>query len=429
VRTTEIHRRGDNFGDHTTKYLQLVYNRIDRCCTVRSAGEYNTMGVCMRNVVSKVWVIGWLLVISILLFGVDGFQYGYGLAGLSQPSNRLFSRISHKHTARMHHHHVSKLRILSSQGDSAGAGGSGNINMDLVKTLRERTGAGFTTCKQALIDCNGDITAAIDYMRKKGTAIALKKEVRSTNCGLIGCAISDDRKCAGIVEMNSETDFVTRNDIFLELIGVAAKAIASNPMNGAGGVTVDWASKLPADTSGSKETIHDRVVHAISTVGENIVMNRPAQIRVSSGIVAAYVHNAIRSDVAGKIGVVLGLQSESSNLEQSKLDELSVIGRALCLHIAAQSPEVLTTDQVSPEAIEKEKAIIQHQATEAKINEKKMPFYVEGKLKKYYEQVCLMEQKLDMDNSKTVRKYLQEIGTKMGSPIHVTSFYRYVVGE
>jgi elongation factor Ts len=387
------------------------------------------MGVCMQNVVSNVWVIWWLLVISILLFG---FQYGYGLGGPSQSSNRLFARISHKHTARMHHHHhVSKLRIFSSQSDSATAtaGGSGNINIDLVKTLRERTGAGFTTCKQALIDCNGDITAAIDYMRKKGTAIALKKGVRSTNCGLIGCAISDDRKCAGIVEMNSETDFVTRNDIFLELIGVAAKAIASNPMNGAGGVTVDWASKLPADTSGSKETIHDRVVHAISTVGENIVMNRPAQIRVSSGIVAAYVHNAIRSDVAGKIGVVLGLQSESSNLEQSKLDELSVIGRALCLHIAAQSPEVLTIDQVSSEAIEKEKAIIQHQATEAKINEKKMPFYVEGKLKKYYEQVCLMEQKLDMDNSKTVRKYLQEIGTKMGSPIQVTSFYRYVVGE
>jgi elongation factor Ts len=225
---------------------------------------------------------------------------------------------------------------------------NGEVDSSLIKTLRERTGAGFSTCKTALLECGGDINAAIDYMRKKGTAIALKKGVRTTSHGLIGAAVSDDFKRGAIVEINSETDFVARNEIFLSLVSSVASTIARDHAD-RDKVTPEWVSQLlVSKDDGPPESVNDKIVQAISTVGENIVLRRPALISVDSGVVASYMHNSFR-ECTGKIGVILGLQCKDS----SNLERLRSIAQSLCLHIAAQNPEVISPEQVSPEALER----------------------------------------------------------------------------
>lgn len=222
------------------------------------------------------------------------------------------------------------------------------VSADLIKTLRERTGAGFSNCKSALLECNGDITAAIELMRKKGTAVALKKGTRSVSSGLIGVSVSGDGRTGGMVEINSETDFVTRNDIFVNLVSSVASTVANNAAPG-NTPDVNWANTLKVSAAGqqSPETVQQSIVNAIAIVGENMVLNRVCQVSVESGLVASYVHNSFKENT-GKIGVLLGLSTTSP-----QSDALINAARLLCLHVAAQSPEVIRTDQVSAAALDR----------------------------------------------------------------------------
>lgn len=284
------------------------------------------------------------------------------------------------------------------------------ITASLVKELRDKTGAGMMDCKAALNETNGDLEAAVDWLRKKGLAKAAKKAGRVAAEGLVGIARSGTK--AAVVEVNAETDFVARNDHFQGLVKMIADVALS------AGTDVE---KIKAAKAGSM-TIEEAIASAIATIGENMSLRRAAEISVSKGAIGTYVHNSI-SDGLGKIGVVVGLESPG------QVDELTALGRLVAMHIAAANPLAVDAAGLDPAVVAREKDVLadkyKQQGKPANVVDK----IVESGLKTYYKEVCLLEQAFIHDTGKSVAQALKEAEGKVGGPIKVTGFVRYALGE
>jgi elongation factor Ts len=285
-----------------------------------------------------------------------------------------------------------------------------NITAAMVKDLRDKTGAGMMDCKAALQENGGDIEAAIDWLRKKGLAKAAKKSGRVAAEGLVGLAVSGNRGIA--VEVNSETDFVARNDLFQAL----AKSIAGVAL--ASGETDVEALKASAYPGGG--TVAEAIASTIATVGENMTLRRASKLEVGSGVIATYVHNASAENL-GRIGVLVALESTGDAAT------LAEIGRMVAMHVAAANPQALDSTGIDPAVLEREKAILaeKHQGKPANVVEK----IVESGLKTYYKEVCLVDQAFVHDPSKTVAQAVKEREGKAGAPIVLKGFVRLALGE
>ena len=287
----------------------------------------------------------------------------------------------------------------------------GEITAGLVKDLREKTGAGMMDCKNALSETGGDIEAAIDWLRKKGLAKAAKKSGRVAAEGLVGVAVEDN--VGVVVEVNSETDFVARNDDFQALVrGVLAVALDKSP-------NVDVETVLGAHYMGGG-TVAEAIANAIATIGENMTLRRVQGLRVAEGAVGQYVHSQV-ADGLGRIGVIVGLESKGSR------DALVALGRQVAMHVAAASPIALNAEGVDPATVARERSVLaeKNAGKPANVIEK----IVESGLKTFYKEVCLLDQPYVHDPAKSVAQAVKEAEKTVGAPIAVTGFVRYALGE
>lgn len=280
-----------------------------------------------------------------------------------------------------------------------------------VKELRDKTGAGMMDCKAALTETKGDIEAAIDWLRKKGLSKAAKKAGRIAAEGLIGVAASSSE--GALVEVNSETDFVARNDQFQDMVVKIASL--------AGKAKGDIAKLLAMTYPGKKVTVEEHVKEVIGTIGENMTVRRTAALEVKKGVIGSYVHNQTAPGL-GKIGVLVALESDGKNV-----DELAGLARMIAMHVAAANPVALDLDGVPGETLEREKAIL------ADKNKGKPPQVLEkivtSGLKSYAKENCLLDQAFIHDPSKTLTQVLKEAEGKVGAPVKITGFARYALGE
>jgi elongation factor Ts len=289
------------------------------------------------------------------------------------------------------------------------------ITAGLVKDLRERTGAGMMDCKRALSEVNGDMEAAIDWLRKKGLAAAAKKAGRVASEGLVGVAVDGDQPLAGaVIEINAETDFVARNEQFQNLVKSVA-AIAAK-----GDYTVDSlkAAKFP----GESPTVDEEITRLIAVIGENMHLRRLQRLSVSQGFVSSYVHNAVAPGL-GKIGVLVALESSG---DKAKLADL---GKRLAMHVAAANPQSLTVDALDSELLDRERSIVTEQAKASGRPDDIIAKMVDGRLRKYYEEVVLMEQTFIIDGKTKIREMLEAMSTELNTPVTLKGFVRYALGE
>ena len=285
------------------------------------------------------------------------------------------------------------------------------ITASLVKDLREKTGAGMMDCKNALSETNGDIEAAIDWLRKKGLSKAAKKSGRVAADGLVAVAV--EANFGVVVEVNSETDFVARNDDFQALVrSISAVAIDK-------GASVDAEAIKNAHYPGGG-TIADAIANAIATIGENITLRRAQGLHVANGVIGRYVHNAI-VDGLGRIGVIVALESTG------KSEALAPLGRQIAMHVAAASPLALNAEGIDPAVAARERAVLadKNVGKPANVLEK----IVESGMKTYYKEVCLVDQAYVHDNSKTVAQAVKDAEKAVGAPIALRGFVRYSLGE
>jgi elongation factor Ts len=280
-----------------------------------------------------------------------------------------------------------------------------------VKALREQTGAGMMDCKKALTETDGDIEAAVDWLRTKGLAAAAKKAGRVTAEGLVGIAVDGTK--GALVELNAETDFVARNDQFQALVGEIAVAAIENGAN---------IEALGNATLSSGKTAAQAVIDAIATIGENMTLRRSAQLAVSEGVIASYMHNATVPNM-GKIGVLVALQS-SGNPER-----LAEIGKQVAMHVAAANPLALNRDDVNAEDVERERAVLVEQARASGRPENIIEKMVDGRMRKFYEESVLLEQAFVIDPDKSVGKAIEEVAKELGTPVTCTGFIRMALGE
>jgi elongation factor Ts len=289
------------------------------------------------------------------------------------------------------------------------------ITAALVKDLREKTGAGMMDCKKALTEAAGDLEAAVDWLRKKGLAAAAKKAGRVAAEGLVGVCVEDRR--GALVEVNSETDFVARNEHFQEFVGnTAARALGA-----AGDVEA-----LRAGAYGKNgPSVAEALTALIGKLGENMSVRRTAYIDVKNGVVATYVHNQASAEKPdlGKIGVLVGLESTGDAAK------LRAFGKQLAMHISWSAPQAIDASGVDPKALERERNVLAEQARESGKPENIIEKMLEGRLRKYYEEVCLLEQAFVIDNEITVRKALEQASKDVGAPIKIIGFNRFQLGE
>jgi len=283
------------------------------------------------------------------------------------------------------------------------------ITAAMVKELRDKTGAGMMDCKTALSAVDGNMEAAIDWLRTKGLAKAAKKAGRIAAEGLVAVAIEGNSGV--VIELNSETDFVARN---LEFQGLA-RGIANVSLERGGDVDAVLAHHYPGGG-----TVADAIANAISTIGENMTLRRTAELKVSAGLIGSYVHGAV-ADGLGKIGVIVALESTG------KADELAALGRQLAMHVAATNPVALDLASIDPEVLAREKAILAEKnvGKPAHVLEK----ITESGLKSYAKEYCLLEQSYIHDGSKSVGQVLKEIEGKVGAPVALKGFARFALGE
>jgi len=284
------------------------------------------------------------------------------------------------------------------------------ITAAMVKDLREKTGAGMMDCKAALSANNGDMEAAIDWLRAKGLAKAAKKSTRVAAEGLVGIAV--DGFTGAAVEVNSETDFVARNEKFQAMVAEISKLALA-----AGGDTEKLKTmKYP----GSGHAVAEYVAEMVATIGENMSVRRTAVLSVKDGIIGSYVHNQAAPGM-GKIGVLVALESTG------KKDELAAFGRLLAMHVAATNPVAMTIDGVPAETLNREKAILEEKnaGKPANVLEK----IIANGLKTFAKENCLMDQVYVHDGSKTVTQIIGEVGNKAGAPVKLLGYVRMQLGE
>jgi len=287
------------------------------------------------------------------------------------------------------------------------------ISATMVKELRDKTGAGMMDCKSALTENAGDMEAAVDWLRTKGLAKAAKKAGRVAAEGLVAVAIDGSK--GAIVEVNSETDFVARNEQFQAL----ARDIADVALSAAG----DYDTLLQASYPGKSIAVVDQVKEMVGSIGENLNLRRSAGLSVDEGVIASYMHNAVVNGL-GKIGVIVALNSSG---DQAKLADF---GRKLAMHIAATSPLAVTADELDGDVIDKERALYMEQARQTGKPDNIVEKMAEGRLRKeFFQQVVLLQQVFVVDGKETVEKCLKAAAVEIGAPVEVTGFARFALGE
>ena len=289
------------------------------------------------------------------------------------------------------------------------------ITAALVKELREKSGVGMMDCKRALQENAGDMEASMDWLRTKGLSKAAKKADRVAAEGLVAAALRNDGvgMTGAVIELNAETDFVSRNELFQN----AARAIAEIALDVDGGVDDIAAAKTPQG-----ETVSESITHLIATVGENMQLRRSARFVVGEGAIASYIHNATAPGL-GRIGVLVAIEGAG---DQTQIQEL---GRKIAMHVAATAPLSLSTDDLDPEAVEKEKAIFTEQASESGKPANVVEKMVEGRIRKFYEEVVLLKQAFVMNPDQTIEQLVADTGKTLGSTLTVKGFVRLALGE
>ena len=286
------------------------------------------------------------------------------------------------------------------------------ITAAVVKELRERSGAGMMACKSALVETDGDMDAAMDSLRTKGLAAAAKKSGRAASEGLIG--LKTNGLAGAMVEVNSETDFVARNETFQSFVA----NVAANALDVGG----DFDKLKAAPHLDAGRTVEEEAVQLVATIGENISLRRAAGLNVSNGLVANYMHNKVAPDL-GKIGVLVALESEAP------ADKLAEIGKKLAMHICSADPQSIDVSSVDPAALERERKILADQARETGKPDDIVDKMVEGRLRKYYEETVLLEQVFVLDTDVKVGKAIEAAAKEAGTDISVAGFVRYNLGE
>jgi elongation factor Ts len=285
-----------------------------------------------------------------------------------------------------------------------------NISAQMVKELRDKTGAGMMDCKAALADTQGDLEGAVDWLRKKGLAKAAKKAGRIAAEGLIAVAVAGRKGV--VVEVNSETDFVARNEQFQGLVRMIADIALD--------VGTDIEKIKAAKVGGV--TANDAINSAIATIGENMTLRRAAELSVGAGAIGSYVHNSVTEGL-GKIGVIVALESSG------RPDELTVLGRQLAMHVAASKPQAVDPSGLDPKVVAREKDILADKFRAQGKPEAMITKIVESGLKTFYKEVCLLDQPYIHDDEKTVAQALKNAEGKVGGPIKITGFVLYALGE
>jgi len=288
------------------------------------------------------------------------------------------------------------------------------ITAALVKELREKSGVGMMDCKKALQENNGDIEASMDWLKTKGLAKAAKKSDRVAAEGLVSAAVRADGAgmTGAVIELNAETDFVARNETFQN----AARAI------GVAALDQGEIDALGAASVASGETVNDMVTNMIATIGENMNLRRVKQLSVTQGAVASYVHASVGPDV-GKIGVLVALEGAG---DQAKLAD---VGRKIAMHVAATNPLSLSTDDLDQAAVEREKAIFTEQALESGKPPAVVEKMVEGRIRKFYEEVVLLKQSFVMNPDQTIEQLVAETAKETGAPVTVKGYVRFGLGD
>lgn len=286
------------------------------------------------------------------------------------------------------------------------------ITAALVKELREKTGAGMMDCKKALNETAGDVEAAIDWLRKKGLAAAAKKAGRVAAEGLVAIASAGTKGVA--VEVNAETDFVGRNDQFQGFVsGVAQVALTKGA-----DVEVLKAAEFP----GAGKSVADQLTAMIATIGENMNLRRAIVLEVSQGVVAGYMHAATAPGL-GKIGVLVALESAGDTAK------LEALGKQIAMHVAAANPLFLDSASVDKAALERETAVLTEQAKASGKPAEVIEKMVQGRIRKYYEEVCLLDQVFVIDQENKISKVVENAGKELGTPVKLTAFARFALGE
>jgi elongation factor Ts len=285
------------------------------------------------------------------------------------------------------------------------------ITASLVKDLREKTGAGMMDCKNALTASEGDIEGAIDWLRKKGLAAAAKKSGRVASEGLVG--ISSGAREGAVVEVNAETDFVARNDQFQAYVRDVAKLALTSSAD------MESLKQMPHP---SGRSVSEELTHLIATIGENMSLRRAAKLAVNHGVVATYVHNALAPEL-GRIGVLVALESTGDQ------EKLNALGRQIAMHVAAAKPDALRIEDVDQAALARERSILVDQAKASGKPEAIIEKMVDGRLRKYYEEVVLLEQVYVIDGETKVAKVVENAAKDVGAPVQLTGFVRFALGE
>jgi len=286
------------------------------------------------------------------------------------------------------------------------------ITAALVKELREKSGAGMMDCKKALAESGGDMDAAVDWLRTKGLAAAQKKSSRVAAEGLVGVESRGNE--AVVVEVNSETDFVARNDQFQEFVSAVADITLANKG--------DLEAVAKADYPGTGRSVADELTNRIATIGENMNLRRAAYLSVPKGVVASYIHNQV-ADGLGKIGVLVALESDGD------ADKLNEFGRQVAMHVAAAAPQALDVASLDPAVVEKEREVLAGQARESGKPENIIEKMVEGRIRKFYEESVLLQQVWVLDGESRVEDVVKALAKDLGTDVKLAGFVRYQLGE
>jgi len=285
-----------------------------------------------------------------------------------------------------------------------------SVTASQVKELREKSGAGMLDCKKALNETNGDIDAAIDWLRTKGLAAAAKKSGRIASEGLVAVSVSG--QLGAMIELNSETDFVSRNEEFQQFASTLAKlALEADDLDGLNAM----------DFPDTGRNVAEELTHKIATIGENMTLRRMQKLSVDHGMVVPYLHNAV-ADGLGRIGVLVGMESGADGAV------LSSLGKQIAMHIAATSPASLSVSDLDPELVAREREVLIEQAKESGKPQEIAEKMVEGRMRKYYEEVVLLEQTFVIDGENKVGAVVEKAAKDAGSGIAVSGYVQFVLG-
>jgi elongation factor Ts len=285
------------------------------------------------------------------------------------------------------------------------------ITADLIKRLRENTGAGMMDCKKALSEMKGEFDGAVDWLRKKGLAAAQKKAGRVAAEGLVAVVVEGGR--GAVVEVNSETDFVARNDKFQGFVGAVAKLAAQSK---------DLQELTGKTMPGEGKTVADKLTDLVATIGENMSLRRMATLSAGTGVVASYVHSALAPGL-GKIGVLVALESTGNK------EKLAALGKQIAMHVAATNPQALSIETVDTAVVERERAVLTDKAKASGRPEAVIGKMVEGGLRKFFEDAALLEQTYVIDNESKIKDVIERAAKEVGAPVKVAGFVRMALGE